>query len=367
MTKDALRLGIVGIGQYAVTNHVPNFMATGRAQLVAASRRNPERLALAQRELGIPEVYTDWREMLDKAHLDAVVVSTPHDAHVEPTVAALERGLHVLLEKPVATTTADAEKICAAARKSDRIVLVGVNRRGDPTWRAAKEALASGQIGQVRQIVATGAADLRIFREDQPVAAPILAWLESSEMVKAFTLDVGNAASWRGDPERMGGDGFIDTGAHLVDVALWLGGAPPLEVSAFAPANRPRGAAIVTAQARLANDVVVSITFNDNVAFGDEFAFRGSGMLLAYGDGGTLTADIPGMGSGPTGEIVVERNGERHALPVEGEAITPAAAFVAAILDGAPNIAPVDEALNVVALVEAAYRSATEGRTVRIG
>src|SRR5688500_11222650 len=107
MADRKLRVGIIGIGHFAVSSHVPNLRATGRAEVVAAARRNADRLALAKRDLDIPATYTDWREMLASEVLDAVVVCTPHNQHVEPALAALDRGLHVLLEKPLCTSVAD--------------------------------------------------------------------------------------------------------------------------------------------------------------------------------------------------------------------------------------------------------------------
>src|SRR5687768_2779234 len=108
MASEKLRVGIIGIGTYAAWYHVPSLRATGRVEVVACARRNPERLALAQQGLQIKHAYTDWRQMLEAVHLDAVVVSTPHNAHVEPTLAALEHGLHVLVDKPMALTSHEA-------------------------------------------------------------------------------------------------------------------------------------------------------------------------------------------------------------------------------------------------------------------
>ena len=77
MANKKLRVGIIGIGMFAVYNHVPQLRATGRAAVVACARRNPERLAMAQQALQIEHGYTDWRRMLEEEPLDAVVVSTP--------------------------------------------------------------------------------------------------------------------------------------------------------------------------------------------------------------------------------------------------------------------------------------------------
>ena len=366
MSERKLRVGIIGMGQWVAGEHIPNLRATGRAEVVSAARRNPERLALAQRELNIPEVYTDWREMLTRANLDAVVVGTPHNLHVEPTLAALERGLHVLLEKPLATSVADAQTILQAVKSSDRVVAMGVNRRGVPSWQTAHQTIATGQIGRLRQITAVMMADLRIFREEMPFAQPVLQWLESSEIDRVFLSDIPKPGSWRNDPRQMGGDMFADVGSHLVDVMLWMAGAPAVEVFSYAPKDRPQGAAVLTVQALLANDVILSITFNDNIAMGDEFNFQGRGSLNALGDKGTLAIDFTGFGSTAEGQLLLEKNGVRQVVAVEGSRISPAQAFVASVLDGAPIQATVEDAARVVEFVQAAYRSSAERRIIRI-
>lgn len=359
MNAPKLRVGIIGMGLWAAYEHVPNLRATGRAEVVAAARRNPERLALAQRELNIPQVYTDYREMLAKADLDAVVVSTPHNFHLEPTLTALERGLHVLLEKPLATSIADARAILQAVNRSDRVVAMGVNGRGERLGQTAHQVIADGQIGRLRQINAVQTLDFRIFREDFPIAQSFLQGLGSSELLKTLALDFLSSGAWRNDPQQMGGDMFSDSGAHLVDGLLWMAGAPAIEVLAYAPKDRPTGAAILTVQALLANDVILSITFNDNIAMGNEFAMRGNRHLTAFGDGGTLAIDS-------ANNIILEKNGARQTVPVEGSAISPAAGFVASVLDGAPVMATVEDACHAVELIQSAYQSAAERRLVRI-
>ena len=366
MVDKKLRIGIIGMGNYAATAHVPQLRATGRAEIVAASRRNPQRLELAQRELSIPGGFTDWREMLEKTELDAVVVSTPHNYHLEPTLAALDHGLHVLLEKPLATSIADARAILQASEQTDRLVMIGVNRRGDPSWQTAQRVLASGEIGRVRQISALVYLDGRIFREKLPIAQPILQSLEGSELKKTFMLDVPKLDSWRNDPTQIGGDFFSDVGPHLVDVMLWLGGASAREVLAYQPKDRPRQAGILTLQALLHNDVILSITFNDNIAMGDYFTFAGDGTLNVLGDRGRLIASSIGWGAGPARELTIERNGELQPVTVEGSNIHPAAAFVSSILDGTPNPATVKDAANAVCLIQSAYQSAAENRLVQI-
>jgi hypothetical protein len=117
--------------------------------------------------------------------------------------------------------------------------------------------------------------------------------------------------------------------------------------------------------ARLGNDAVISLTINDNVAGGD-FDFYGHGRLTAYGDGGLVTADWTGYMIREAEEIWIERDGRRERLEPGAATVDPDAAFVATVLDGAPNICPACEAARVVALTEAACASADKGRVIEV-
>lgn len=157
----------------------------------------------------------------------------------------------------------------------------------------------------------------------------------------------------------------MDVGTHVMDLMLWLAGAPPTQVVAFAQTGGDGLASIVNTQARLANGASLSLTFNDNVAGGD-FSFYGHGRLTAYADRGLLTADWTGFMSTEAQEIWVEHEGSREKMEPEAAKVTPAAAFVKTILDGVPNIAPAREAAHVVALTEAAYRSVEQHSIIEI-
>jgi predicted dehydrogenase len=152
MSDHKLRVGVIGIGGFASIVHVPNLRKTGRAEIAAICRRNPKRLAGLKEELGVERAYTDWRQMLADVELEAVIVSTPHNAHTAPTLAALERGLHVLVEKPMALTSEDARAMVTAAEREERVLTVGCSSRGDSIWRTARRKLQEGLIGTLRQI-----------------------------------------------------------------------------------------------------------------------------------------------------------------------------------------------------------------------
>jgi predicted dehydrogenase len=138
-------------------------------------------------------------------------------------------------------------------------------------------------------------------------------------------------------------------------------------VLAYQPKDRPDRAGILTLQALLRNDTILSITFNDNVALGDEYTFAGDGDFTVLGDRGRLIAASIGWGGGsPIRNLTIERNGALQPLAVEGVEVDPAAAFVSTILDGTPNPATVKDAADVVSLIQSAYQSAAERRLVQI-
>lgn len=362
MSNSKLRIGVIGIGWYAGTALIPNLRETGRAEIVAISRRNAERLAQAQEELNVPAAYTDWRELLDKTELDAVVISTPPNAHAEPTLAALERGLHVFVEKPIALTAADAQRMVAAGAQTDRVLMVGYNARGMGSWRTVKGLLAEGAIGTLRQVNVTAALDLRFIWGGMTLPAAEQAIFAAS----SFYGDVFARDNWRTLPDAVGGGMFADVGSHIQDIALWLADGMPAQVASFAQSTG--SPSVISALAHLDNGVLLSLTFNDGVSGGATLRpFYSRGQMTFYGDRGQLTADWTRIMSTEAEEVWLDQERVRSKIEPTFETIHPAAAFVATVLDGAPNLCPAHEAARAALLTEAAYRSVAAGQMVEAG
>lgn len=360
MTEKKLRIGVIGIGFYAGEILLPKLRETGRAEIVAISRRNPERLASAQKALNVPEGYTDWREMLEKSALDAIIVGTPPNTHTEPTIAALEKGLHVFLEKPMTLTSADAQSIVAAAAKTDRTLMIGYNARGMGGWRTIKRLLSDGAIGTIRQVTVAACADMRFIWGSLPLPEDLKNLLAPTKYF-GDTFERGN---WRTNPDAIGGGMFADVASHIQDLMLWLVNGSPNQVACFIQSiGSP---ALISALAHLDNGVLLSIAFNDEVSGGKEFNFYGHGRMTFFGEKGVITADWTKVMTTEVEEIWLEKEGIRTKVEPEFETIHPATAFVATVLDGAPNICPAHEAARIVALTEAAYQSAAEKRIVQV-
>jgi predicted dehydrogenase len=360
MSAQTLRIGIIGIGWYAGKELIPKLRETGKVEIVAIARRSADRLALAQQELNVREAYIDWREMLKKSTLDAVVIATPPNAHAEPTLAALERGLHVFVEKPMALTRADAQRMVEAAAKADRILMVGYNARGMGSWRTIKRKLSEGAIGRLRQVSVTACVDVRFIWRGMALSEEQQNVFASS----AFYGDVFARGNWRTIPDSVGGGMFADIASHIQDLMLWLVDGSPTQVAAFA--QSPGSPSIMSALAQLDNGVLLTIAFNDAVSGSEAITFYSTGRMTFHGDRGLLTPDWNRMMTTEAEQIWIEQDGVRTNVEPEFATIHPAAAFVATVLDDAPNTCPAHEAARVVALTEAAYQSVAEGRIVHV-
>jgi predicted dehydrogenase len=355
MSDGVLRVGIIGVGTIAIISHAPALRSTNRAKITAICRRDKEKLRMAQKHLGVDEAYTDWREMLDKAAIDAVLVCTPHHLHAEPTIAALERGLHVQVEKPMALTSQDAWRMVETARRADRVLIATYGARFSGQERTARKALEDGQIGILRQLVVVSADYRRFFWTGGEIPQVWSAIAAQSGIPMAFFEDWGRPGHWFSDPTKMGGGMFADVGSHRVSLALWLGNAPAAEVVAFAEADSLPIECFMSVQARLTNGVLVSLVSANSYPE----AAMGRVMWTAIGDNGILTADWQR-------DLWMDSGGRLEKLEPAVSDVPPVHAFIEAVLDGAPNLSPGKDGALAVALAEAAYQSAAEGRIVKL-
>ncbi|MFD0682967.1 Gfo/Idh/MocA family protein [Actinomadura fibrosa] len=178
--------------------------------MAALAGRSAERAGAAARELGWASVETDWKELLRRDDVQLVDICTPGDGHAEIAVAALDAGKHVLCEKPLANSVAEAEAMVAAAERARaRGVrsMVGFNYRRVPAVALARDLVAEGRIGAVRHVRAQYLQD----------------WLTDPE--SPFT--------WRMDRDRAGSGALGDIGAHIIDTAQFITGHAVTGVSAL--------------------------------------------------------------------------------------------------------------------------------------
>ncbi len=146
--RDRVRWGVIGLGWFGEV-HADNLAEMPDIDLVALSTRRPQRLAQIGERLGVQRRYTDYRELLADPEVDAVSVTTHIYDHRDIAIDALRAGKHVLLEKPMAPTAADCDRIIEAAQAAAGLFMVGHICRFDPRVTLAKQAIDEGRIGRI--------------------------------------------------------------------------------------------------------------------------------------------------------------------------------------------------------------------------
>ena len=144
----AIRIGVIGLGWFGEI-HCETIVGVPSLELAALCTRRPDRLKQQAAKFGVRKTYANYRDMLADPEIDAVSIVTMWDQHTAPAVAALEAGKHVFLEKPIASTVADAQKIMAAGAKAKGNLFIGHICRFNPRYRMAKQQIDAGKIGKI--------------------------------------------------------------------------------------------------------------------------------------------------------------------------------------------------------------------------
>jgi len=209
------RVGTIGAGAIVQRGHIPNFKAVPNVEVVAVCDVNLARAQEAAQATGVPNAYSDYKEMLNKEGLDIVVVATPNIFHKPMTIDALRAGANVLCEKPLALSSADAQEMYDVAGEMGRLLAVGTHYRYSHPVQAAKQQVDGGFFGEI-------------------YAARTL-WNRRA--------GIPGYGSWFTNNDLAGGGSLFDIGIHAMDRALYLMGYPkPVSVSGASYAKfGPRG------------------------------------------------------------------------------------------------------------------------------
>jgi predicted dehydrogenase len=326
--------GVIGLGFFGekhaeVLAHLP-----GARLHAVCTRDDRRRHALAER-LKVPKHYARYDDLLADPQIEAVCVTTHVDDHAAPVLAALAAGKHVLVEKPLARTVADCDRMIAAAQRAGRILMVGQICRFNPRYAIARERVAQGEIGQIVSMYA---------RRNIPAAR------------SATVL------------EKIGP--LLGDGVHDTDLMLWISGAP-IE-SAFGMTHRIRKLKypdLGWAMYRFATGAIGVIEnvwcLPDNTPFRihEEVEIIGTqGSIYVHGADDSLVVQTAAGVDYPDALYWPQFHGETMgALRAE------LAYFVDCVAHGkSPTIVTAEEARAAVAAVIAAERSAETGQVVRL-
>ncbi|HET7770911.1 MAG TPA: Gfo/Idh/MocA family oxidoreductase, partial [Chloroflexota bacterium] len=190
------RIGVIGAGWWVVQNHLPILARRSDVELVGVCRLGAAELEQVRSEFGIAYATEDYRELLRECGtLDGVAVGSPHAVHYEHARAALESGAHVMVEKPLTTSAADARALLEVARERGREILIPHGWNFRRATREARRLIKEGAIGRIEHVTLQMASPLRDLFNGEPLAGTESATFRPP------------ASTWA-DPERAGGYGW---------------------------------------------------------------------------------------------------------------------------------------------------------------
>jgi len=344
MSNPICKLGLIGCGSIAQAVHLDILTRLPQVKLVALAEPDPDRRAQVQRRAPGAIALPDYQALLDHPDVDGVVVCLPSALHATVAIAALERGKHVYLEKPIAVSSAEAEAVIAAWEKAQVVGMIGFNYRFSPLYQAAKAAIQAGRLGE----------------------------LVSARAV--FSYPPGTSPLWK-QKRASGGGILLDLALHDIDLARFLFDT---EIETIAAELRSHLYEDDTAalQLGLSNGLVVQIFTSMSTV--DEARWE------IYGQQGKLTADRyrethieitpshrPSSRTAQLrtslGRAVRSLNPRRILAPTLEPSYQGAIAhFVAAIQTGQPVQPDFQDGLRALAMIEAAETSARTGRVISV-
>jgi myo-inositol 2-dehydrogenase / D-chiro-inositol 1-dehydrogenase len=321
-----LRVGVAGAG-FIATPHVnayavqPGVQVVGVADAVLAKA---ERLAAEVGALAC----ASFDQLLD-LDLDVVSICTPPATHARLSIQALEAGLHVLCEKPLARDLPDGRSIVAAARSAPGILMVGQVSRYEPDHRAARQAIDDGLLGEVRMM-------------SHSMTTSMPGWSQGG---------------WLSDFEQAGG-ALVDLGIHSLDFLSWCAGSEPVRVHAVGADTAIGSATYMLTTVRYANGALglVESSWAHPVSHGFRLATE------IVGTGGRLSWDYDSISGG----VVNRSDGSTRTLDPLGDRGFRAeiGSFIEAVRTGAASPVPPEQALTALRTALAALASRETGTVI---
>jgi predicted dehydrogenase len=327
-----MRAGVIGLGIGRL--HMRAYQALPEVELVAVADVSEEALDRARAEFGVPQTFTDYWEMLDKADVDVVSICTPDRLHAEQALAALAAGKHVLCEKPLATSLEDALAVRDQVQATGRTFMMCHNYRFLPQFAQLKALVEAGTVGD-------------------------LFCLESNYVQDLYFMEQLGPDYWRlEDPQ----DFFLGGAVHNVDLLRWIGGeiaevqAYSNHVMPFYPIDEN-----YAANYRFADGTIGRVLLVLGARLKDKFtvdlsAYGHEGVLKAVMQRDELIQNVARLeGDGPLVIPVEPANSHERLL----------AHFVASVRAGTEPAITVQDGVAAVAICLATIESARKGQPVR--
>jgi predicted dehydrogenase len=326
-----VRFGILSTADIAVGKVIPGMRRADGVEVVAIASRDAARATATATALGIPRAHGSYEALLADPEVDAVYIPLPNHLHAEWTIAAARAGKHVLCEKPLALTAADAQRIVDACRGAGVLLMEAFMYRLHPSWVAVRELVASGRIGRLQAVDSW----FSFFNDDPANIRNILA---------------------------AGGGALYDIGCYCVNLSRMLFGAEPERVAASIVRDPASGV-----------DVLASglLTFPAGIAtFACSTRTEPDQRVSIHGTEGRISLGIPfNIPPDRPTEVYVTAGGDPPVAPATEVMTFPtadpyaveASAFAAAVSAGGPVPIPPDDAVANLRVIEQLFEAGRPG------
>jgi len=317
-----IRWGILGVAKIATNKVIPAMQRASNVEIVAIASRDLDKAKAAAEQLGIPQAYGSYEELLADPSIDAIYNPLPNHLHVPWSIRAAEAGKHVLCEKPIALSVAEARDLIAARDKARVKIGEAFMARTHPQWVRAAEITRSGRIGEPRVV----SGHFSYFNRDPQ--------------------NVRNIAE-------IGGGGIMDIGCYPITLSRMIFAAEPVGVHAF-----------IERDPEFKTDRLASVILQYPQG---QASFTCSTQMVAYqkmhifGTTGHIEIEIP-FNAPPDKPTRIFVNDEVEEFPVCDQYTIQGELFSRAILEDTEVPVPLEDALKNMTVIEEIFRSAGNAR-----
>ncbi|GAB1802791.1 Gfo/Idh/MocA family oxidoreductase [Priestia megaterium] len=338
-----VKIGVIGCGSIAQHRHLPEYKMNEQVELVAVCDINTERANSVAQQYGV-EAYTNYEELLASGTVEAVSVCTPNYLHAPISVAALNSGVHVLCEKPMATSEEEAKAMIEAAKTNGKKLMIGHNQRFVASHQKARELIEKGEIGKIYS-----------FRTAFGHGGP-----------EGWSVDGKDSWFFKKDEAFIGAMG--DLGVHKTDMLRYILNEEIVEVGAFVESNAKDFANV--------DDNAVCVLKTESGIIGTlaaSWAYNGKedNSTIVYGEKGILRLeDDPTyslVAQYATGEVVNYELGKIQSNDEGGQSNSHVIEqFVDAVAEDKESPVPGEEGLKSLAVILAALKSSQTKQITRV-
>lgn len=338
-----VKIGVIGCGSIAQHRHLPEYKMNEQVELVAVCDINIERANSVAQQYGV-KAYTNYEELLASGTVEAVSVCTPNYLHAPISVAALNSGVHVLCEKPMATSEEEAKAMIEAAKTNGKKLMIGHNQRFVASHQKARELIEKGEIGKIYS-----------FRTAFGHGGP-----------EGWSVDGKDSWFFKKDEAFIGAMG--DLGVHKTDMLRYILNEEIVEVGAFVESNAKDFANV--------DDNAVCVLKTESGIIGTlaaSWAYNGKedNSTIVYGEKGILRLeDDPTyslVAQYATGEVVNYELGKIQSNDEGGQSNSHVIEqFVDAVAEDKESPVPGEEGLKSLAVILAALKSSQTKQITRV-